>query len=107
MSIERARGMRADMLVSMAKVREAYRLYLKIWDEYRDRVREAYGYEPGETLRPEHEKLAEQTADRDPISIGAVATIKTHQPLALTFGVAYLVEADASWRLDDTTELTT
>jgi len=100
MSIERARGLHADMLTSLAKVRESYRLYLRVWDEYRGRVRKSYGYAPGEPLQPEHEKLAEQTADRDPISIGAVSAIRTHQPLALTFGVAYLVEADASWRFE-------
>ena len=99
-SFDRARGMRADMLTSLAKVREAYRTYLEVWDDCRARVREQYGYTVGEVLRTDHEKLAEQTADRHPTSIAAQTTIKTHQPLALTYGVAYLVEVDYSWRDD-------
>jgi hypothetical protein len=97
---DRARAMRADMLTSLAKVRDAYQVYLRVREESRDRVWMTYNYPPDEPLRPDHAKLAEQNADRNSVSIEAVSVIRAHQPLALTFGVAYLVEVDHAWRLE-------
>lgn len=88
------------MLTSLAKVRESYRTYLQAYAECRERVREEFHYPEGATMSQEHEKLAEQRADQHPVAIDAATHIKTHQPLALTYGVAYLVEVDASWRFD-------
>lgn len=99
-SLNRARGMRVNMLTSLSRVRDAYRLYDKIWDEHRDRVRQELKYAPGATLQPHHDKLAEQRADQDPLTLEALADVAKHQPLATLYALAYLVEVDYGWRFD-------
>ena len=84
----RARNMRLEMLSSLGKVRDAEALYDKVKKEYEERVHaEGSGFAPDML-----EKLAEQQCDRDPIAIRTAKIIAYHQPRAMAYAMAYLVE---------------
>jgi hypothetical protein len=84
----RARDMRTQMLISLAKVRDAEQLYDKVKAEYTERENKT-----GRGFTPDMiEKLAEQNCDRDPIAIKTAKIIAYHTPRAMAYALAYQVE---------------